>query len=505
MLFSSPIYIFLFLPIAVIIYFIFMKWRLVTTCKIWLIAASFYFYGYSAPQYLLLVLTSICINFFLGIELCRLCQIPAKSRSGDTLRKRKIVLGAGVTFNLCLLGYFKYADFFLTNVNLATGFHYTLLELSLPLAISFYTFQQIAFLVDCYYAKTAEQNFLNYCFYIMFFPQLIAGPIVRHRELIPQFVEMRNRFLNWSNIAMGIFVFAMGLFKKVVIADSFVMWANAGFDTANDLSFLEAWAVSLSYTFQLYFDFSGYSDMAIGAALLFNIRLPINFNSPYKALNIQDFWQRWHMTLSRWLRDYLYIPMGGNRKGKARTVINLIITFLLGGLWHGAGWTFIVWGAMHGTALALHRLWRQTGIRMPSIVGWFCTFFFINVAWVVFRAETLSDALRVLRGMFGSEIKIPFMVAQMLTYITPWNFSSLAAVNDPAIVSIYSVVYIVCFALLAFFAPNTMQLIEFVPYEGIYKFKTDAKTAFVLAVLLFVSFLTFTGNVSQSKFLYFNF
>ncbi len=502
MLFSSPVYIFLFLPVVVIVYFIMMRWRMAAAGKIWLIAGSFLFYSYSALQYLPLIIGSICVNFFLGN---RLRKIPSDSTNARDFTRRKVLLATGISFNLCLLGYFKYADFFIENLNRAFDTSTSLLSLALPLAISFYTFQQIAFLVDSSNSEAGEPDFGNYCFFVMFFPQLIAGPIVRHREMMPQFVNIHNRLLDWSNMATGIFVFAIGLFKKTVIADSFALWANAGFDSGKALSFFEAWSASLSYTFQLYYDFSGYSDMAIGAALLFNIKLPVNFNSPYMALNIQDFWQRWHITLSRWLRDYLYIPLGGNRKGPARTLINLMITFLLGGLWHGAGWTFVIWGAMHGAALAIHRVWQQRGLKMPAIIGWLCTFLFINVAWVFFRAATLPDAFRILKGMAGYEMKIPVMAANLLNYLTPWDFMNLAGVNDPLLISIHSVGYIVVFSLLAFCAPNSMQIVEFVPYRGIFRFKTNVKTAMLLAILLFVSFLTFVGNVSQSQFLYFNF
>ena len=259
-------------------------------------------------------------------------------------RYRKEVLTIGIVANLLLLGYFKYSDFFITNINSVLNTDMSLLHLALPLAISFFTFQQISYLVDSYRKETHEYDFLNYALFVTFFPQLIAGPIVHHKEMMPQFANVRNKVKNYRNIAIGLFIFSIGLFKKVVIADTFALWATAGFDNAEVLTLLEAWATSLSYTFQLYFDFSGYTDMAIGIALLFNIKLPINFNSPYKALDIQDFWRRWHMTLSRFLKDYIYIPLGGSRKGNYRTYTNLMGTFIIGGLWHGAGWTFVFWG-----------------------------------------------------------------------------------------------------------------------------------------------------------------
>lgn len=247
----------------------------------------------------------------------------------------------GIMANIALLGYFKYSDFFIENINDVFKTNMALLNLTLPLAISFFTFQQIAYLVDSYKGKTQEYDVVNYAVFVTFFPQLIAGPIVHHKEMMPQFAYASNNRINAENISRGLFIFAIGLFKKVVIADTFAIYANEGFDVAKVLSFYEAWATSLSYTFQLYFDFSGYTDMAIGLALLFNIVLPFNFNSPYKALNIQDFWRRWHMTLSRFLRDYIYIPLGGNRKGTVLTYRNLMATFVIGGLWHGAAWTFV--------------------------------------------------------------------------------------------------------------------------------------------------------------------
>ncbi len=240
--------------------------------------------------------------------------------------------------------------------------------------------------------------------------------------MMPQFANTRNKIINYKNIALGLFIFSVGLFKKVVIADNFAIWATNGFDNAIVLNFFEAWATSLSYTFQLYFDFSGYCDMAIGAALLFNIKLPINFNSPYKALSIQDFWRRWHITLSRFLRDYIYIPLGGNRRGKFRTYINLMATFIIGGIWHGAGWTFVFWGFLHGVALVIQRIWSELGFRLNKFVAWFMTFNFINIAWIFFRAKEWGDALKVLKGMFGlSGIVLPNFLAAKLEFLSKYG------------------------------------------------------------------------------------
>lgn len=398
MLFSSWEFILCFLPVAFFVYFQLVRLRLVTAAKVWLVAASLFFYAYWNLDYLALIVGSMLVNFAIGSGLARGAASAAPRVS------RRALLAVGVAANLGLLGYYKYTDFLLANLNAAFGAGFQLPGIVLPLAISFFTFQQISYLVDSYQGETAEYDFLNYALFVTFFPQLIAGPIVHHREMMPQFASRWNLVVRHRNVLIGLFIFGIGLFKKVAIADTFAVWADAGFDGGAPLDFYAAWATSLSYTFQLYFDFSGYCDMAIGAALLFNIRLPINFNSPYKALDIQDFWRRWHITLSRFLRDYLYIPLGGNRCSTARVHLNLMATFVLGGLWHGASWMFVIWGAMHGVALVVHRLWRRLGRALPAPAAWLLTFLFVNAGWVFFRAESLADARRVLGGMvdFGS-------------------------------------------------------------------------------------------------------
>jgi len=361
-----------------------------TASKAFLVFASLFFYSWWNVAYLPLILISMLFNYTTGNSFVKNKNISNKS-----------ILIFGVIANLSLLGYFKYADFFIENINQVSNNDISLLHLALPLAISFFTFQQIAYLVDSYRGETKEYDFLNYAIFVTFFPQLIAGPIVHHKEMMPQFANIKNKVKNYKNIATGLFIFSMGLFKKVIIADHFAKVANMGYQNTEILNIAEAWATSLSYTFQLYFDFSGYTDMAIGAALLFNIKLPINFNSPYKALSIQDFWRRWHMTLSRFLRDYIYIPLGGNRKGNISTYYNLMATFILGGLWHGAGWTFIFWGFLHGFALIVHRSWNTLGFKMNKILAWFITFNFINLTWVFFRAENFSSATELIKNMFN--------------------------------------------------------------------------------------------------------
>lgn len=396
MLFNSLEFILAFLPVSFLVYFWLNQKRLILASKSWLVLASLVFYAWWNIQYLPLILVSILANFAVGSALAKM----ASAGSRGPLRPEWL-LTAGLAFNLGLLGYYKYADFFLGNLGRLMDVPPEPLGIVLPLAISFFTFTQIAYLVDSYRGKAKEYDLLNYALFVTFFPHLIAGPVVHHGEIMPQFAAVANLARRYRNVLAGLMLFSVGLAKKVLIADTFGGWATAGFDQTDSLNFVEAWVTSLSYTFQIYFDFSGYTDMALGAALLFNIRMPFNFNSPYRATNIQDFWRRWHITLSRFLRDYLYIPLGGSRRAPGRVATNLLLTFVLGGLWHGATWMFVLWGGLHGVATVMHRLWQRMGLRMPPMLAWLVTFNFINLTWVFFRAQTLDDALKVLRGMAG--------------------------------------------------------------------------------------------------------
>lgn len=364
-----------------------------TVSLLFLTVASLTYYAYWNPVYILILLGSISVNFLIGQSLCRM--------EG---RARKAVFVGGVAANLAALAWYKYMDFFVSTLNGLAGTDWPLFGIVLPLGISFFTFQQIAFLSDLYTRKlTSPGGIQSYALFIGFFPQLIAGPIVHHSQMMPQFDN--NRFeMNWANMYNGLLLLFMGMAKKVLVADSLSPAVRVAFDSGLPLSGADAAFGMVAYTLQLYFDFSGYSDMAIGCALLFNVHLPENFFSPYKATSVQDFWRRWHMTLSAWLREYLYIPLGGNRQGPGRTLANLWFTFLLGGLWHGAAWTFVLWGAMHGTALVLHRLWsRFVGWTMPRLLGWGLTFVFVNLAWVAFRATSFESVGRVYGGLLGGQ------------------------------------------------------------------------------------------------------
>ncbi len=381
-------------------YFWLLHKRLVLGSKVWLVGGSLFFYGFWNIIYIPLLLASIFINFFVGSAMADAPQTDERAKLLKTFSSKKLLL-FGIFFNIALLAYFKYTDFFLTNFNGIFGTNVPLTHIILPLGISFFTFTQIAFLVDAYKNEVKEVDLLRYMLFVTYFPHLLAGPILHHKEMMPQFASRWNFVLRWKNITSGLFLFSLGLFKKVIIADFFADYANYFYADTSALDMLQAWATSLSYTLQLYFDFSGYTDMAIGVSLLFNIRLPINFNSPYKATSIQDFWRRWHMTLSRFLRDYIYIPLGGSRKGSIRTSINLMATFIIGGIWHGAGWTYVFWGFLHGMALVINHIWKSLGLKLPTVVAWFLTFNFVNLAWVFFRAPTWEDATTVVNMMFA--------------------------------------------------------------------------------------------------------
>ena len=498
MLFNSYEFIFLFLPVTLIGFFSISRLGYRKGAIAWLVAASLFFYGFWNPIYLWLILFSIVFNYSVGIVLA------APYARGSRLRK-KAVLTVGVTGNLLILGYFKYATFFLDTVNSLTGSQFHIEKIVLPLAISFFTFQQIAYLADVYNNETHERNFLHYCLFVSFFPQLIAGPIVHHKEVLPQFANESIYQFNYERLAIGITIFCIGLFKKVVLADGIAVYANPVFEAAeytSTLTFLEAWCGTLAYTFQIYFDFSAYSDMAIGLGQMVGIRLPLNFHSPYKATSIIEFWRRWHITLSRFLRDYLYIPLGGNRKGTIRRYLNLMITMLLGGLWHGAGWTFVIWGALHGLYIAINHMWRA--IFHTTVTWWsrwfsrITTFTAVVIAWVFFRAESFAGAHTVLTAMFGRN-NIP------LTTLRSGHF-------------MYS--FKACFIFLFFllvivwFFPSTQEFVlqyqaalhtysgKEKPRQRRLRFAFSSTWAIILALLSVYSIIHISSAV---EFIYFNF
>lgn len=406
MLFNSLEFIFLFLPLTWVVFFFLTRFLPHSFALVWLSAASLFFYAWWNPIYLPVLLASVLTNFIAGLFI----------DSCESHEKRTWITGIAIALNLGLLGYFKYTNFLIDQINNLADTHFAQGEIILPLAISFHTFQQIAYLVDIFRRQHSERNFVRYLLFVTFFPQLIAGPIIHHRELLPQLSRFldANFKLSLSKLGIGFSVFIIGLFKKVLIADTLALYATPVFKAADlhaPLSFLDAWGGALAYTFQIYFDFSAYSEMAVGLGFMFGLKLPFNFAAPYTALNIIDFWRRWHMTLSRFLRDYLYIPLGGNRCSLFRRYANLMLTMLLGGLWHGAGWTFVFWGFLHGFYLVVNHAWAfALGPRLHGHLAkivfyrgacWTLTFLAVSFAWVFFRAETFAGALHMTSAMFG--------------------------------------------------------------------------------------------------------
>ena len=490
MLFNSYIFVLFFLPICLIGYFLLNRFNLHKFAQGYLLGMSLWFYGYFNANYLWIIIISICINY-----LCYWCMTKSLNQ-----RMKKGLMIMGVTINIGILFYYKYFDFFLDNINDLFKTSLPLLNIVLPLGISFFTFQQISFVVDSYKGEIPKYSILSYAGFVTFFPQLVAGPIVTHHELIPQFEDKAKKRLNWDNLSEGVYLFTLGLGKKVLLADILGNAVNYGFSMIDYLNSTEAIVVMLSYTLQIYFDFSGYCDMAIGIGKMFNIDLPLNFNSPYKAKTITEFWDRWHMTLTRFLTGYIYIPLGGNRKGTVRTYVNIFIVFLLSGLWHGANWTFILWGVCHGIFSILTRMTKKYIDKIPGFIQWIVTFIFLNVTWTIFRADSILDAVRIIKIAFSGEFaRISESMAQSV-----WIVEN----------NIIETVLTACTGYdLAYKFPEWVLLlvitIGFIfialkknAYEKMKIFKPTFMNVFVTAVLLVWCICSFAG---VSTFLYFNF
>jgi D-alanyl-lipoteichoic acid acyltransferase DltB (MBOAT superfamily) len=492
MLFNSYIFIFAFMPFVLFGYFALNHLGYLRAGKLFLLGGSWLFYGWWNPIYLPLLLGSIVVNYTIA------GKIQSYGRSREVIPPKKRLMLLGVCLNVSLLAYYKYMDFFIFNVNLLPGVEFEYLRLALPLGISFFTLQQIAFIVDCYRSPLKERSPLDYALFVSFFPQLIAGPIVHHREIMPQFQTTDNRRFHVDNFVLGSFVFSIGLFKKVVIADSFEILVNYGFDYADTLSLLEAWLVQYSYTFQLYFDFSAYSDMAIGLALMFNIELPINFRSPYKGTNIINLWQRWHITLTRFINAYVYKPILRSfpeitfKAGMVASFLAMVVS----GIWHGSAWTFVVFGALNGGAIVINHLWRKTGIAMPHWLGWFITFHFFSITLVIFRATNWGDVAKIYRGMLGlGENTLQVSAARLMGPDAPWFFGLAegAAQKDQWATWVRSAMVVFFIGIVAL-APNSMDLKD--------RFK-PGRAVLVLQAIIFVFSVMMISKASE--FLYFQF
>lgn len=531
MLFNSYIFILVFLPTT----FLGMYWlgryshRL---AALWLALASLTFYASWDSRFVLLLLASVAFNYGAGY------WISLHRNANSQIKSRYTLIGA-IAADLSLLGYFKYTNFFIASGNQLFGVHIPALDIILPLGISFFTFTQIAFLVDVYRGIAKEYSFVHYLLFVTYFPHLIAGPILHHKQMMPQFAKAATYRINTEHLAVGLTIFVLGLTKKVLIADHLADYANPIFSAARDgqvLMLVEAWMGSLAYTLQLYFDFSGYSDMAIGLSLLFNIRLPLNFDSPYKATSIIDFWRRWHMTLSVFLRDYLYFPLGGNRKGTLRRYINLMATMLLGGLWHGAGWTFIVWGGLHGLYLLINHGWREVKAELGWREGGFIsqlaagglTFLAVVVGWVFFRSDNFTSAWNMLSGMAGMHgVSLPISFEGRFSFVASTfpqihlAFNSFAPASHVSTIG-WLIPIAVGFASV-WLLPNVNQImVNYKPaWNDLYGerttsvreqlhvarwmiWKPSTLNAVIGGILFFIILLSL-GENTPSKFLYFQF
>lgn len=512
MLFGSNEFLLGFLPVVLTGFFVLKTWAGPAAAQIWLTAASLVFYGLGGWQWVPLLLASMVWNFAIGRALTR------RETAGNA---RQILFALGIGGNLLALATFKYAGFLSTNLQALTGWAPEWGAAELPAGISFYTFTQIAYLADAARGEAKEYDVSRYALFVTFFPHLIAGPIIHHKEMMPQFsFENLGRWI-WENLPQALTLFVIGLTKKNVLADTFASIASPLFDAAAHgiaLDLIAAWTAALAYSFQLYFDFSGYSDMALGLALMFGIRLPVNFLSPYKSQSIAEFWQRWHMTLSRFLRDYLYFPLGGNRKGPYRRYLNLMIVMILGGLWHRAGWTFALWGALHGTYLAINHLWRGLGdkglvFRLSPRAGTALTFLAVVMAWVLFRAPDAQTALSVYSGMAGwNGIRIMHDLSGLFGLHEGVRFfgfviSPLYFDQDRQWQGL-----LMCLIGMGtvFALPNSMEMMGFATASSSarsnlsFRFAPTHRFAFATGLALFLS-LTAINSGAPSEFIYFRF
>ncbi|MBF0467004.1 MAG: MBOAT family protein [Nitrospirae bacterium] len=470
MLFNSFFYMFAFLPLSVLGFFVLNKLHLTLFSRIWLVAASLFFYSWWNINYLPLLIGSILFNY-------SVLTLLSKESYSNTIVTRKRLMIFGIAVNVAFLGYFKYTNFFISTFNQVTNANIGLLSLIFPLGISFFTITQITFLVDCYEGLVKKTNLLNYSLFVTFFPHLIMGPILHHKDMMPQFDSLRAKVFNKQNLVRGLLLFTIGLIKKVGIADMFSSWADYGFDTASTLTLAGAWKTSLSYSLQLYFDFSGYTDMALGSSLMLNINLPINFNSPYKARNFIEFWQKWHISLTNFITTYLYSPILKYSKKITfrRAMLSTYIAMLIAGLWHGASLLYISFYLLTATGLVVNHTWRKRKRKMNGILATILTFNFVNIFLVLFRAKSYEAALKVLRGMAG------------LTGLGLESFRS-----D---ILQYGAIFI--FLMVCFFSKNSMELSDI---------KTPSlKIVLISLCLLITSVIIMIEKNMASEFLYFNF
>lgn len=492
MLFNSYIFVLFFLPFCICTYFLLNRFKLKQVAMLLLLVMSLWFYGYFNYSYLLIMMSSIVFNF-VAYKAMKGCD--THTRKGTLLKK--IWATVAMIFNIGMLFYFKYFDFFIENINAAFGMDIALRNIVLPLGISFFTFQQLSFVIDAYKGELPDYNFVDYACFVTYFPQLVAGPIVTHDELVPQFMDESKKRFDWDNFFQGLYSFSFGMAKKVLLADVLGVAVNWGYANIPLLDSVSALIVVFAYTLQIYFDFSGYCDMAIGMAKMMNIDLPLNFNSPYKALTINEFWDRWHMTLTRFFTRYIYIPLGGNRKSKSRTYVNIMIVYLISGIWHGANWTFIFWGVCHGIFCVITRAFKKYFDKLHPAMNWLITFTFVNLMWIFFRADSVQDAFAVVRRIasltvngINPELAKCFVTAE-------WELLFNKILNSDFL-STYPNVIMAAYLLISFVSLLGMDNV----YERMCRLKPTVPKAITIAMLTVLCIFSFAG---VSTFLYFNF
>ncbi len=475
MIFSTYEFIFLFLPVTFFVYFILNRFDLNSIAKIWLIICSLYFYAQGSPDFFVFFLGSIVGNYIIGSTMARM--------EGNQKAQKKLLLLIGLAGNIGLLGYYKYTDFFIENYNLLTGSSYALKHIVLPIGISFFTFQLIAFLVDSYRGETKQYDIINYLLFITFFPQLIVGPIIHHGEIVPQFENKANLKINYDNVAKGIFLFSIGCAKKILLADPMTTNAQEFFNNiGSSPDLLLTWFSSIEYTISYYFDLSGYADMAIGLGLMFNIVIPQNFDSPYKARNFQDYWRRWHMTLSRFLSNYIFRSVYKRDVKWRNYYIATMVTFFVSGFWHGAGWTFVVWGLVNGIFVCTASWMKRKNLKFPFWLAFPLTALGVVLARVLFVSNTFSDAWHVYRGLVNvSSLGADFstMLSSVGHFISIHKSSGLRLVIG---------------IIICWFLPSSKTMTE--------KFKVNIWTAIYAGILMLLC-ITQMNKVVQ--FLYFQF
>lgn len=504
MLFNSYIFIFVFFPLCLIGFYC-LKGRNQTMAKVFLTGFSLWFYGYFNPIYLLIMLFSILFNFGIYRWIMKKSDGEENEKlTQENIKKRKHIVTFGVCINLFILFYFKYYDFFVSNINSVFDSSIALKHILLPLGISFFSFQQISFLLDAYRGEIKECSFLEYALFVSFYPQLIAGPIVTHDEMLPQFREIGKK-IEADDFVRGLFLFILGMGKKILIADTFGVAVDKGYGMISELGTVDAILVMLFYTLQLYYDFSGYCDMAIGIGRMLGIKIPLNFCSPYKAANIIEFWKRWHITLSRFFTKNIYIPLGGNRRGILRMYCNLWIVFFISGLWHGAGWNYILWGVMHGSLYCITRFLQRrkgeleiskTNAVWKKGIGIAFTFLYVNVAWIFFRSPSISDAVQFIKRIFVGGVAFPKeSIAECFNLKEFWYALKLFHLADFAFSPYLIMLFFTIIILIAtFYCKNVHEIVE--------KCKYNWASATTAAILFIWCVLSLSG---VSTFLYFNF